>query len=58
MSKSLEEYLALPYTIILRRDIGDEIFVARVEHFLGVQPTGILNRAGALKPAREHAIVD
>lgn len=31
MAKTLEEYLALPYTIVLRRDIRDGIVVARVE---------------------------
>lgn len=40
MAKTLEEYLALPYTIVLRRDIRDEIFVARVEELPGCSAHG------------------
>ena len=40
MSKTLEEYLALPYTIVLRRDTKDEIFVARVEELTGCSAHG------------------
>jgi antitoxin HicB len=35
MSRTVEEYLSLPYTIVLRRDVKDEIFVARVEELPG-----------------------
>ena len=40
MSKTLQEYLSLPYTIILRRDTRDEIFVARVEELPGCSAHG------------------
>jgi antitoxin HicB len=40
MSKTLQEYLSLPYTIILRRDKRDEIFVARVEELPGCSAHG------------------
>jgi antitoxin HicB len=35
MARTVEEYLSLPYTIVLRRDVKDEIFVARVEELPG-----------------------
>jgi len=47
MAKTLEYYLALPYTIVLRRDIKDENVVARVEELPDVQPTGITETGGA-----------
>lgn len=40
MPKNLEEYLALPYTIVLRRDLRDEITVARVEELPGCSAHG------------------
>ncbi|WP_058188200.1 type II toxin-antitoxin system HicB family antitoxin [Terracidiphilus gabretensis] len=40
MAKTIEEYLALPYTIVLRRDVKDEIFVARVEELPGCSAHG------------------
>ena len=40
MMKTLQEYLSLPYTIILRRDKRDEIFVARVEELPGCSAHG------------------
>jgi antitoxin HicB len=40
MAKTLEYYLALPYTIVLRRDIKDEIVVARVEELPGCSAHG------------------
>ena len=40
MAKTLEEYSALPYTIVLRRDVRDEIFVARVEELPGCSAHG------------------
>jgi antitoxin HicB len=40
MAKTVEEYLALPYTIVLRRDVKDEIFVARVEELPGCSAHG------------------
>lgn len=40
MSKTLQEYMSLPYTIILRRDKRDEIFVARVEELPGCSAHG------------------
>jgi antitoxin HicB len=40
MPKTLEEYLRLPYTIILRRDPQDGIVVARVEELSGCSAHG------------------
>jgi predicted RNase H-like HicB family nuclease len=40
MSKTLKEYLSLPYAIILRRDKRDEVFVARVEELPGCSAHG------------------
>jgi antitoxin HicB len=40
MPKTVEEYLSLPYTIVLRRDIEDEIFVARIEELPGCSAHG------------------
>jgi antitoxin HicB len=40
MMKTIEEYLALPYTIVLRRDVRDEIFVARAEELPGCSAHG------------------
>lgn len=40
MPKSLEEYLRLPYTIILRQDQRDDIVVARVEELPGCAAHG------------------
>jgi antitoxin HicB len=40
MSKSVAEYLALPYTFKVRRDKQDEIFVARVEELPGCSAHG------------------
>jgi antitoxin HicB len=40
MSKNLEEYMSLPYTLILRRDNRDKIFVARVEELPGCSAHG------------------
>lgn len=40
MSKTVEEYLSLPYTIVLRRDIEDQIMTARVEELPGCSAHG------------------
>lgn len=40
MSKNLEEYLRLPYTIVLRRDQRDGIVVARIEELPGCSAHG------------------
>ena len=40
MPKSLEEYISLPYTIVLRRDVRDGIYVARVEELQGCTAHG------------------
>jgi antitoxin HicB len=40
MPKSVEEYLSLPYTIVLRRDTVDNIFVARAEELPGCSAHG------------------
>jgi len=41
MARTLEDYLTLPYTIVLRRDVKDEIVVARVEELPGCSAHGI-----------------
>jgi antitoxin HicB len=53
MPKSLEEYLALPYTIVLRRDPRDEITVARVEELPGCSAHG-RNEQEALSNLRDN----
>lgn len=40
MPKTIEEYLSLPYTIVLRRDVEDKIFVARIEELPGCSSHG------------------
>lgn len=40
MPKTLEEYLSLPYTFVLRRDVRDNLFVARVEELPGCSAHG------------------
>jgi len=53
MAKTLEEYLSLPYTIVLRRDVKDEIFVARVEQLPGCAAHGS-SETEALENLREN----
>jgi predicted RNase H-like HicB family nuclease len=40
MPKTIEEYLSLPYTIVLRRDLQDAIVIARVEELPGCSAHG------------------
>ena len=40
MPKTLEEYISLPYTIVLRKDVRDGVFVARVEELHGCTAHG------------------
>jgi antitoxin HicB len=56
MAKTLQEYLALPYTITIRKDPRDEIYVARISELPGCSAHGASDTE-ALERIRESLSV-